>query len=475
MKKLILIIDDDADYTADLELLLRKDFRTLSAENIRQGIALLRKHAPDLILLDLMLKNGESGLSAIDLIKMEDENVPIIMITDYSSVETAIKAIKKGAYDYLSKTTRIAELKIQIEKALEHQIIKLRAKTLEEEVEKPFKDLIGETAIMQRLREQIRLFANNNSTVLVYGESGTGKELVTRQIHQLSNRADEPFVAVNCAAIPKGLLESELFGHEKGAFTGAVSRKPGKFELADDGTLFLDEIGELDHRAQVALLRVLQEKEFHRVGGTKLIKTNARVIAATNRKLETLVQKGQFREDLFYRLEILRIDVPPLRERKADIPLLVRHFAKTASMEAKLPLKNFAEESLKLLQNYDWPGNVRELYNFVMRAVVLSQNSDEIVLNIPDRQRLGDINFFDNVIPPMETWEDMIEARKKAADKAARLIEKYFIETILKKYGHNITRAAHELNIDRTTLHKTIKRVKEGEENTNSQVNSTDL
>ncbi len=475
MKKLILIIDDDADYTADLELLLRKDFRTLSAENIRQGIALLRKHAPDLILLDLMLKNGESGLSAIDLIKMEDENVPIIMITDYSSVETAIKAIKKGAYDYLSKTTRIAELKIQIEKALEHQIIKLRAKTLEEEVEKPFKDLIGETAIMQRLREQIRLFANNNSTVLVYGESGTGKELVTRQIHQISNRADKPFVAVNCAAIPKGLLESELFGHEKGAFTGAVSRKPGKFELADDGTLFLDEIGELDHRAQVALLRVLQEKEFHRVGGTNLIKTNARVIAATNRKLETLVQKGQFREDLFYRLEILRIDVPPLRERKADIPLLVKHFTKTASVEAKLPLKNFAVESLKLLQNYDWPGNVRELYNFVMRAVVLSQSSDEIVLNIPDRQRLGDINFFDNAIPPMETWEDMIEARKKAADKAARLIEKYFIETILKKYDHNITRAAHELNIDRTTLHKTIKRVKEGEENTNSQVNSTGL
>ncbi len=465
MKKLILIIDDDTDYTTDLELLLQKDFRTLSAINTRQGIALLRKHSPDLILLDLMLKNGESGLSAIDLIKMEDENVPIIMITDYSSVETAIKAIKKGAYDYISKTTRISELKIQIEKALEHRLIKLRAKTLEEEAEKSFKELIGETPVMQRLREQIRLFANNSSTVLVYGESGTGKELVTRQIHQLSNRANKPFIAVNCAAIPKELLESELFGHEKGAFTGAVSRRPGKFELAGDGTLFLDEIGELDQRAQVALLRVLQEKEFHRVGGTHLIKTNARVIAATNRKLETLVQQGKFREDLFYRLEILRVDVPPLRERKADIPLLVKHFAKTASIEAKLPLKNFAAESLKLLQNYDWPGNVRELYNFVMRAVVLSQSSDEIVLNIPDRQRLGDINFFDSAIPPMETWEEMIEARKKAADKAARQVEKYFIENLLKKYEHNISRAAQELGIDRTTLHKTIKRIKEGKGN----------
>ncbi len=465
MKRLILIIDDDVNYTADLELLLKKDFRTVSTENIRQGISILRRHAPDLILLDLMLKNGESGLSAIDLIKMEDENVPIIMITDYSSVETAIKAIKKGAYDYLSKTTKISELKIQMEKALEHRLIKLRAKTLEEDVEKPFKDLIGETAIMQRLREQIKLFANNSSTLLIYGESGTGKELVTRQIHQFSDRADKPFVAVNCAAIPKDLLESELFGHEKGAFTGAISRKPGRFELAGDGILFLDEIGELDQRAQVALLRVLQEKEFHRVGGTNLIKTNARVIAATNRKLEILVQKGQFREDLFYRLEILRIDVPPLRERKKDIPLLVKHFVKVASEEAKVPLKSFAPEALKLFTDYDWPGNVRELYNFIMRAVVLSQANDEIQINIPDRRKLGDLDFLYPHEKAIETWEEMIEARKKAADRASRQVEKYFIESILKKYNHNISYAAQKLGIDRTTLHKTIKRIKEEGEN----------
>ncbi len=463
MKKLILIIDDDADYTTDLELLLRKDFRTLSAENIRQGISLLRKHAPDLILLDLMLKNGESGLSAIDLIKMEDENVPIIMITDYTSVETAIKAIKKGAYDYLSKTTRISELKIQMEKALEHRLIKLRARTLAEEVEKPFKEIIGETAIMQRLREQIRLFANNNSTVLVYGESGTGKELVTRQIHQYSDRSDKPFIAVNCAAVPKDLIESELFGHEKGAFTGADSRKPGRFELAGEGTLFLDEISELDQRAQVALLRVLQEKEFNRVGGANLIKTNARVVVATNRKLENLVQKGKFREDLFYRLDILRIDVPPLRERKKDIPLLVKHFIKIASQEAKVPLKPFSNDSLSLLMDYDWPGNVRELYNFIMRAVVLSQKHNEIKVNIPDRQRLGDFNLMADVEKDIQTWAEMIELRKKAADKASRQVEKYFVEKMLEKYKHNITLAAHELGIDRTTLHKTIKRVNERE------------
>jgi two-component system response regulator AtoC len=315
---------------------------------------------------------------------------------------------------------------------------------------------------MKRLKEQIKLFANNSSTLLIYGQSGTGKELVTRQIHKLSDRSNKPFIAVNCAAIPKDLLESELFGHEKGAFTGAVSRKPGKFELAADGTLFLDEIGELDQKAQVTLLRVLQEKEFNRVGGASLVKTNARIIAATNRKLEDLVKSGEFREDLYYRLEILRIEVPPLKERKEDIPLLVNHFVRIASQEAKVPIKNFAEESLKLLMEYDWPGNIRELYNFIMRAVVLSQASDEILLNVPDRQKIGDVNFLYSSIKPIETWQEMIDERKKAADKASRQVEKFFIDSILKKYDNNITLASNQLGIDRTTLHKTIKRVKDG-------------
>ncbi|OYT11895.1 MAG: hypothetical protein B6I18_02525 [Bacteroidetes bacterium 4572_112] len=461
MKKLILIIDDDLDYTADLKLLLKKHFNTISTDTIRDGMHLLQTKSPDLILLDLMLRNGESGLSAIDLIKMEDENIPIIMVTDYSSVDTAIKAIKKGAYNYIAKTTKISELSIQITKALEHRSMKLGASALREYVDSEFKALIGETPIMNKLKEQIKLFANNNSTLLIYGQSGTGKELVTRQIHKLSERSEMPFIAVNCAAIPKDLLESELFGHEKGAFTGAHSRKLGKFELASDGTLFLDEIGELDQKAQVTLLRVLQEKEFNRVGGSSLIKTDARIIAATNRKLEELVRSGEFREDLYYRLEILRIDVPPLKARKADIPLLVSHFVKVASQEAKLPIKTFASESLDLLMDYDWPGNIRELYNFIMRAVVLSQNSEEILLNIPDRQKLGDSNFIYSVGTIMESWQDMIDERKKAADKASRQVEKYFINDILKKYNNNITLASNTLGIDRTTLHKTIKRVKD--------------
>lgn len=464
MKQLILIIDDDQNYTSDLKLLLKKDFDIISTDTIGQGMFLLNKHSPDLVLLDLMLKDGESGLSAIGLIKMEDNHIPIIMVTDYSSVDTAIKAIKKGAYDYISKTIKIAELKLLIKKALEHRLLLLRTESLEKDLEKPYKDLIGKTAIMQKLKEQIKLFSNNNSTLLIYGESGTGKELVTRQIHQISERADKPFVAVNCAAVPKDLLASELFGHEKGAFTGADSRKPGRFEMAGDGILFLDEIGELDQGSQVSLLRVLQEKEFHRVGGINSIKTNARVIVATNRKLETLVKKGLFREDLYYRLDILRIDVPPLRDRKKDIPLLVKHFTKVACQEAKVPLKNMAEESLQLLMDYDWPGNVRELYNFIMRAVVLSQNSDEIFLNLPDRQKLGELDYY-SPEKEIETWDELIEARKKAADKASRQVEKYYLKKILEKYNNNISKCAKELGVDRTTLHKTIKRVKEEENN----------
>lgn len=458
MKQLILIIDDDLNYTEDLKLLLKKDFDTVSAVNIQQGIEQLRRYGPDLILLDLMLQNGESGLSAIDLIKIEDEHVPIIMVTDHSSIDTAIKAIKKGAFDYISKTTKLSELKILISKALENKLLILRNKSLEEDVEKSFKELIGETPVMKKLKEQIKLFADTNSTLLIYGETGTGKELVTRQIHLYSNRSDKPFIAVNCAAIPKDLMESELFGHEKGSFTGAVTRKPGRFELAGDGTLFLDEVSELDMRAQVALLRVLQEKEFTRVGGSHLIKTNARVIAATNRRLEDLVQEGAFREDLFYRLDVLRLDVPPLRERKADITLLAQHFVKIASHEAKIPIKEIDTESLQSLMHYDWPGNIRELYNFVMRTLILSQNDRKIHFHSMDEARAPKNKSF-SFNKNINTWEEMIENRKKASDEAARNVEKYFIEKILAQYDQNISLAAKKLGVDRTTLHKTIKRV----------------
>lgn len=461
MKQRILIIDDDTNFSEDLKLLLSKDFDIITSETIKQGVEQLRKKSPDLILLDLMLKNGENGLSAIGLIKTEDPNVPIIMITDHSSVDTAIKAIKKGAFDYISKTTKISELRMLILKAIENKYLLLRSKSLKDEVEKPFKNLIGDATVMQKLKEQMKLFADNNSTLLIYGETGTGKELVTRQIHKISARYNKPFIAVNCAAIPKELLESELFGHEKGSFTGASYRKPGRFELAGDGTLFLDEIAELDMKAQVALLRVLQEKEYTRVGGHNLIKTNARVIAATNRKLEDLVKKGLFREDLFYRLDVLRIDVPPLRERKDDIPLLARHFIQLTSEEAKIPVKKIDDNSLQLLTQYDWPGNVRELYNFVMRTVILSQQKEKITFHLESNKKNNTGVTISLRNKELSSWADMIEMRKMAADTASRKVEKYFIQKILKKYNNNISMAAKSLGIDRTTLHKVLKKINE--------------
>ena len=308
---------------------------------------------------------------------------------------------------------------------------------------------------MQKLKETISLFATNNNTVLITGESGVGKELVARQIHFQSDRKKKPFVAINCAAIPKELLESELFGYERGAFTGASTRKLGKFELAFDGVLFLDEIAELDFTAQVKLLRVLQEKEFDRVGGTASIKTQARIIAATNKNLASLVKEGKFREDLFYRLNVLPIHVPPLRERKEDLTELIIHFAKTASIEMKVLFNGFSTEAMDVLKAYDYPGNIRELQNFITRAVLLAKgetiNTEHLIL-----QQLNESKSVLQLIP--ETWEEMDELRKAAADNASRIVEKQFIENLLKKFNGNISQAALHIGINRTNLHKMIKK-----------------
>ena len=315
--------------------------------------------------------------------------------------------------------------------------------------------MLGNGPAMQKLKETISLFATNNNTVLITGESGVGKELVARQIHFQSDRKKKPFVAINCAAIPKELLESELFGYERGAFTGASTRKLGKFELAFDGVLFLDEIAELDFTAQVKLLRVLQEKEFDRVGGTASIKTQARIIAATNKNLASLVKEGKFREDLFYRLNVLPIHVPPLRERKEDLTELIIHFAKTASIEMKVLFNGFSTEAMDVLKAYDYPGNIRELQNFITRAVLLAKgetiNTEHLIL-----QQLNESKSVLQLIP--ETWEEMDELRKAAADNASRIVEKQFIENLLKKFNGNISQAALHIGINRTNLHKMIKK-----------------
>ncbi|MDP2303927.1 MAG: sigma-54 dependent transcriptional regulator [Ignavibacteria bacterium] len=457
MRPLLLIIDDDNDFISDFSLLLKNDYDSIFANNGTDGIKIVQEKMPDVVLLDLMLKEGESGLDVLDKIKNEDEDVPVILITDYASVDTAVDAIKRGAYNYVTKTPNLKELKLIIERSLQQRLLKYQTKTLQQELLKPFDAIIGVSREINKVKEMIKISADVESTILITGESGSGKELVARQIHIQSLRKNKPFVAINCAALPKDLIESELFGYEKGAFTGATNRKPGKFEIAADGTIFLDEISELDLKAQVKLLRILQEREFERVGGTQVIKTYARVIAASNRNLSALVEAGLFREDLFYRLDVFPIHVPALRDRREDIPLLLNYFANLTSKELKVKPKYFNEESVKLLMNYNWPGNIRELQNHITRAILLTKaeiiSPDDLDFSL---RKTEDEYLGLEIIP--ETWEEMDSLRKKAVELAARKVEKLFLEFILNKYEGNISRAADAIGINRANLHKMIKK-----------------
>ncbi len=457
MKPRLLIIDDDFEFTSDFMLLLDKDFKCSHASSGAAGIELLYKKSFDIVLLDLMLGNSESGLDVLKNILAFEEDLPVIMITDYASVNTAVEAIRLGAYDYISKTPNLNELKIIIDRSIQQKLLKTKARLLEEESLKQFYQIVGESPSIKNLKEMIRLFASNDNTVLITGESGVGKELVARQIHLKSMRREFPFVGINCAAIPKDLIESELFGHEKGAFTSADKRKIGKFELASAGTIFLDEISELDLKAQVKLLRILQEKEFERVGGLISIKTNVRIIAATNRNLQSLIEGGSFREDLFYRLNVLPIEVPPLRDRSEDIPLLVNHFTKQACIELKKTSDGFDRQAVDELCKYQWPGNIRELENFVTRAVILSKNNHIGLKDIA--QNLLPVKHGQNFISKIpETWIEMDSMRKEAADKASREVEKIYLQNLLKKFNGNISKAAEYAGINRANLHKMIRK-----------------
>lgn len=457
MKTQLLIIDDNKEFINDFTLVLSKDFICISAFTGEEGVELVKKNPPDIVLLDLMLGEGTSGLNVLKQIQNVDEELPVIIITDYASIDTAVEAMRLGAFDYISKTPNLKELKFVIEKALKQRIVISRSRAIEEDTLKHYSSMLGNSPGMKKLKETISLFAENSNTVLITGESGVGKELVARQIHLQSDRNKKPFIAINCAAIPKELLESELFGHERGAFTSANARKLGKFELAMDGVLFLDEIAELDFMAQVKLLRVLQEKEFDRVGGTTSIKTNARIIAATNKNLAAMVKEGKFREDLFYRLDVLPICVPPLRERKEDIEELAVHFAKTSSIEMKVPFKGFSPEAIQLLSSYDYPGNIRELQNFIIRAVLLAKGriiEPECIVH----QQLIESRSSINPIQIPDSWEEMDQMRKAAADNASRIVEKLFLENLLEKFNGNVSRAAAHIGINRSNLHKMMKK-----------------
>ena len=429
----ILIVEDEAKMRRLLELNLGDDgFTTFSAEDAETGLKLLRENPIDLILTDLKLP-GMNGLEFLQIIKRQNAALPVVVMTAFGSVETAVEAMKAGASDYVLKPFSLTEMRMVIRKELDVHNLREENRSLREALGKRYAhpNVVARSPKMQEVLATVERVAPTNSTVLLGGESGVGKDLIARAIHEKSRRASGPFLKINSTAIPENLLESELFGFEKGAFTGAVASKPGKFELADKGTLFLDEIGDVPPVTQVKLLRVLQEREFERLGGTRTVKVDVRLIAATNKDLRQALEQGTFREDLYYRLNVVPIDIAPLRERKEDIPDLVNLFISRFKGESGKPVEGITPDAMRILVNYHWPGNVRELQNIIERACALATGSvlesSDIHLDVrPAKAANGPGGFLPEGMT-LEQWEDEMvqEALRRAngnKSQAARLL-----------------------------------------------------
>ena len=429
----VLIVEDEAKMRRLLELNLDEDgFTTFSAGDAETGLKLLRENGVDLVVTDLKLP-GMNGLEFLQAVKRQNAALPVVVMTAFGSVETAVEAMKAGASDYVLKPFSLAEMRMVIHKELDVRKLREENRELRQALGKRFAhpNVVARSAKMQEVLATVERVGPTNATVLLGGESGVGKDLVARAIHEKSRRASGPFIKINSTAIPENLLESELFGFEKGAFTGAAASKPGKFELADKGTLFLDEIGDVPPATQVKLLRVLQEREFERLGGTKTIKVDVRLIAATNRDLREALEQGTFREDLYYRLNVVPIDIAPLRERKEDIPDLVNLFISRFSADSGKPVEGITPEAMQILVNYHWPGNVRELQNIIERACALAKGdvlaASDIHLDVrPTKAANGAGGFLPDGMT-MEQWEDEMvqEALRRAngnKSQAARLL-----------------------------------------------------
>jgi two-component system, NtrC family, response regulator AtoC len=429
----ILIVEDEPKMRRLIELNLGEDgFVTFSTGDAEAGLKLLHENSIDLVLTDLKLP-GMNGLEFLQAVKQQNAALPVVVMTAFGSVETAVEAMKAGASDYVLKPFSLAEMRMVVRKELDVRDLREENRSLHEALGKKYAhpNVVARSPKMQEVLATVERVAPTNSTVLLGGESGVGKDLIARAIHEKSRRASGPFLKINSTAIPENLLESELFGYEKGAFTGAVASKPGKFELADKGTLFLDEIGDVPPVTQVKLLRVLQEREFERLGGTRTVKVDVRLVAATNRDLRAALEQGTFREDLYYRLNVVPIDIAPLRERKQDIPDLVSLFIARFSGDSGKPVEDITPEAMRLLTNYHWPGNVRELQNIIERACALAKENvlgvDDIHLDIRPAKTSNDAAGFLPEGMTLDQWEDELvqEALRRAngnKSQAARLL-----------------------------------------------------
>jgi Nif-specific regulatory protein len=451
----ILIVEDEPDLSqVFVDVLTTDGYDVSTAADGEIAMQMLNENTYDLVLTDLYLPKAD-GFQVLAHLQRVSVSTSAIVMTGHGSIESAVEAMKKGAVDYITKPVTFDQLRIVVKKALDMQRLQRENQLLRQQLKHKyhFDNIIGTSAAMQQVFEMITKVADAESTVLILGESGTGKELVARAIHFNSQRAEKPFVPVNCGAIPESLLESELFGHERGAFTGAARTRMGRFELAHGGTIFLDEVGDMSPALQVKLLRVLQEQSFERVGGTKSVRVDVRILAATNRNLEEAIAKSEFREDLYYRLSVIPLTLPPLRERKDDIPLLLQHFLEQFNRLRHRKLQGFAPRALQMLANYHWPGNVRELENLVDRLVVLKGQGVIEPEDLPEKMRAA------LPVPAVASTATMeIPEEGFCLDVAVREFERELITKALQKADGVKNRAAQILGIKRTTLIEKLKR-----------------
>jgi DNA-binding NtrC family response regulator len=435
----ILVVDDEMIVREALSNYLREDgYEAVAVETGEAALKMVEGERWNVLFVDLKMP-GMDGLEVLREVKKITADLPVIIITAYATIDSAVQAMKDGAYDYIVKPFDPEAIALVVEKVVEHQRLVQENIILRERLDQEYKfeEIIGKSHPMQEIFELVKNVAESDASVLITGESGTGKELIARALHANSPRRYNPFITASCGAMTEGLLESELFGHEKGAFTGALYTKKGRFELAEGGTLFLDEIGEISPKTQVDLLRVLDEKGFMRVGGVDQITVNVRILSATNRDLQKAIQEGLFREDLFYRLNVVSIHLPPLRKRREDIRLLAEHFLDKFKAETNKKIDRISPQAIKLMMEYDWPGNVRELENAIERAVVVGKKNEIVPENLP---------FFNQSQAP------------ESGLKSLKDREKLHILQVLEENGWNISKTAEELEIDRVTLYNKIKK-----------------
>lgn len=448
MKTRILIVDDEVD-ALDLmeELFLKHGYETFTARNGMEALAIINQQEPDILISDMVMPEMD-GIKLLDVVTKKHQDIAVIMITAHGTIETAVESMKKGAKDYILKPLRLDEILAKVETISQLKSLMKENQYLREKLSQKynFNNIIGKNRKMLEMFDLIKDIAKTNSTILITGDSGTGKELIANAIHFNSERIKKPFVKVNCAVLAENLLESELFGHMKGSFTGAIRDKMGRFEIANGGTIFLDEIGDISPNMQLKLLRVLQEGEFERVGGTETIKVDVRIIAATNRDLSAMMMKGDFRQDLYYRLNVIPIEVPPLRERKDDIPLLITHFLDKFNKQFKKKIDTIDDEVMKCLQYYTWPGNIRELENLLERAVVLNKTAKLTLKDFPHY-----------VIQQGEEIPIDLDADGSLTD-IVDTYEKQIILRALRDNNFNKLRTAEKLGIHRSTFMSKIKK-----------------